>query len=379
MDVETYARLNARMLAASIEPRLWVEFLDELSRISDGVKTHIFGYDVACDAKHPLIASGYDDSFVRTYHDHFHSLNEWAYGFVNGNVGQILTSEEMCASERLNKTEFYNDWVRPQEDIRFGGGTILFKERTRFFAIGGNIRSKDGRAKEATFLRTVKLLAPSLRLAFEISRNILTNRLSEGVEHSAGLRGAGDVIILNGYGHVLYVSPSADKLFNKTGLLRFELDSRLTLFDSHADHLLHQTLACLRTNSNFFGTQFCIESTDRTKFNIRMAAFRPSNFDNDELGLLLNIDEPCLVLVITKNTWRNGLSSVLVSSHGFTVAEAEVGELLSEFNSPRKISQMRNSSIHTVRNQIKAGMAKMAVRQRTKYILKLCSIRDRHR
>ena len=36
-----------------------------------------------------------------------------------------MFSEAMCTREELEPTEFYNDWVRPQEDIVAGGGALL--------------------------------------------------------------------------------------------------------------------------------------------------------------------------------------------------------------------------------------------------------------
>ena len=51
------------------------------------------------------------------------------------NPTPYLSSDEMCDRRVVERSEFYNDWIRPQEDIVGGGGILLFKQQERVFAL----------------------------------------------------------------------------------------------------------------------------------------------------------------------------------------------------------------------------------------------------
>ena len=103
----------------------------------------MFGHDLDSNSSLSLLASNYDPDFIATYDSYYAEKNVWVPGFFEQRVGHTIPSEVMCKRSVLEKTEFYNDWVLPQEDIIAGGGAILFKEDARMFVIGGNIRRKD--------------------------------------------------------------------------------------------------------------------------------------------------------------------------------------------------------------------------------------------
>jgi len=57
------------------------------------------------------------------------------------------------------------------------------------------------------------------------------------------------------------------------------------------------------------------------------------------------------------------LSGALVDAFGLTPAEADIVLRLNSGENTRAIAEARQSSIHTVRNQLKAAMTKLAVRR----------------
>src|SRR5690606_8860333 len=131
-------------------------------------------------------------------------VNAWAVGFATGEPGVVMPSENMCPKEELFRTEFYNDWIRPQEDVAAGGGAIIFKDESRMLAFGGNIRLKDEDRLEEPWLRTVGLLIPRLQQAFEISRALAGQSLELDLLRKGEGRGGAGVLLLADTGFILY-------------------------------------------------------------------------------------------------------------------------------------------------------------------------------
>ena len=170
LGTEEFSKLTTILFAASVGQVDWDVFLGALSAQAGDICTHIIGFDVEANIAMSLEPFGYDPDFVRQYDEHFIAENAWAPGFMAQPVGIPVDCENMCPSEDLLQTRFYNEWLRPQENIAQGGGALLFKSDARVFALGGNIRQKDADRLKGPWLQLLSQLIPHMQQAFEISR-----------------------------------------------------------------------------------------------------------------------------------------------------------------------------------------------------------------
>ncbi|MGR3757946.1 MAG: hypothetical protein ACU0AT_12045 [Tranquillimonas sp.] len=60
-------------------------------------------------------------------------------------------------------TEFYADWVLPQNDLRRGGGGVFGRSDQAVALIGANIEARNGDLLEDQWLELVRLIMPLLR------------------------------------------------------------------------------------------------------------------------------------------------------------------------------------------------------------------------
>jgi hypothetical protein len=116
--------------AAGLDPGLWQAAMDAVSAAAPGVQSHMMHADTAAGAPQRSVVSGYDPAFLRLWDAHYERINAWAAGFVSGPVGQPRYSAWMCDDATLTRTEFYADWVRPQDDLIGGGGIVLKRTAT---------------------------------------------------------------------------------------------------------------------------------------------------------------------------------------------------------------------------------------------------------
>lgn len=142
LDAEDIAQLTGIISAAGLDRTRWQDFVDRLHHMT-GARVHIAGLDVRTGLDLGVTCAGYDPDWLKSYEDHYGALNAWMNGIAQQRVGAVYNVNDLCPREDLERTEFYNDWIKPQEDILGGGASMLFQEQSRMFVLGGNLRRRD--------------------------------------------------------------------------------------------------------------------------------------------------------------------------------------------------------------------------------------------
>lgn len=364
LDFNTYGKLTELIYGAIFDQTRWSGFLQELTRRSGGVCTHLFGFDIPAGISLGLTAAGYAPDFIRTYDDYYGTMNAWAVGFAKGEPGAVLSSEWMCPKEELFRTEFYNDWIRPQEDVAAGGGAILFKDESRMLAFGGNIRLKDQEKLEGPWLRTVELLIPHLQQAFEISRALAGQSLELDLLRRGDARDGTGVLLLADNGFVLYANEAGQAMLREGGVLRDDQAGRATFNDADAAGALEHCLNALRRGEMPVAASFSAgEGTSATPHIARLARFEPHAHPVALFPLTLAYQRACLLLTVSPVLDHRSAGEAFAATHGLTVAEMAVTAGIAEGFTPDELADQRAVSIHTVRNQLKSALFKTGARR----------------
>lgn len=359
-NLQEFSKLTTLMFAASLNQNKWPDFLEYLADLT-GVRAHMFGHDLDNNTALTLLTSNYDPDFIATYDSHYADKNLWVPGFFKHQVGKTIPIEAMCSRYELEKSEFYNDWVLPQEDVLAGGGAILFKEDTRMFVIGGNIRRKDAHL-ERDWLQTVSLITPHLQNAIEINRVIAREKLNSATQ-SEGINTSGAaVFIVNNFGKIVFSNQMAQEMAATGEVIRTDFGTRLSFSESYANNAFKRVVHSLNLMNSDVSSSFDVMNQyDNSKYACRTARFDPSDQDISPFGILFGAIQPYVLLTVSKIERRKTTKTQLVARFGVTETEAEIVLQLVGGLSPREISDQREVSIYTVRNQIKSTMSKMNV------------------
>src|SRR4051794_4237628 len=121
----------------------WQSVASAFSKTGGDIFTHMYGHDASINKLNLAAYAGYDPDMVATYDQYYHSINSWIPGIAKSVVGKASYGQSYCPNDVFEGSEFYNDWIRPQEDAKAGGGIVLFNDANRFVLFGGQIRSKD--------------------------------------------------------------------------------------------------------------------------------------------------------------------------------------------------------------------------------------------
>src|SRR6185312_7498223 len=141
--------------------------------------------------------------------------------------GKPVTGSMLYPVRELPKTEFYNDWLRPQEYFHALGGLIVQDGAwATKFSCGRSRRAGDYEAEE---LRLYEALLPHLARATQIQRRFaFLQRLSQS--SLAVLETvSGAVILLDARGRVLHVNAAADAELRRDDPFKLNVSGELIL------------------------------------------------------------------------------------------------------------------------------------------------------
>ena len=359
-NLQEFSKLTTLMFAASLDQNKWSNFLEYLTELT-GVSAHMFGHDLDSNSSVSLLSSKYDPKFISSYDSYYAEKNLWVPGFFEQNTGFAIPSEIMCSREVFEKSEFYNDWILPQEDIIAGGGAILFKEDNRMFILGGNIRRKDEHL-ETDWLKTVNLITPHLQNAIEINRVIARQKIGATVQASGTDTSSAAIFVVNNFGKIVFSNQTAQTLICLGEVVRTDISARLLFSDGDANSTFKRVIHSLNLMNSDVSSSFDVmRLKNNSRYSCRTARFNTRDHDISPFGIIFGINQPCVLLTISKVEKRIAIKSQMVSRFGITQTEAEVVLNLVRGLSPREISERREVSIYTIRNQIKSAMSKMNV------------------
>jgi len=122
--------LVAKIYDAALDQGLWESVLNDLAALfADGHASLYLLHeseDADAAAFEALAAtSRWDPAFIDSYAQHFWRVNPWSERVLGRAVGEVTISEALVPRPALERTEFYSDWLRPQQLASGIGGTFL--------------------------------------------------------------------------------------------------------------------------------------------------------------------------------------------------------------------------------------------------------------
>lgn len=211
----TVLDLVGRIYDAASDPTRWSEFLSAFARAMNGQGTLIFAHNVetmaASTATDPGMPSGvvnFDPEFVRSLAEHYNFVNVWAQNEEALKPGRVVTGSMLYPVRDLPQTEFYNDWLRPQDLFHAIGGLVVQDGpwATKFSCL----RSRGADDYDSEELRLYEELLPHLARATHIqSRFAFLQSLSSSSLSVLDAVPAG-VLLLDASGRVLHINAAAE-------------------------------------------------------------------------------------------------------------------------------------------------------------------------
>src|SRR5262245_41726964 len=120
----TYLSVVEGIYDAAIDPSRWSEALNRLARPMNGGASLVMHDPLIAGGSCP-VCSAWDRDSVARYHAYYASRNVWLNRIATRPVGKAEPAEFFLPRSDLLKTEWYNDFLRPQGVVSGIGVTVM--------------------------------------------------------------------------------------------------------------------------------------------------------------------------------------------------------------------------------------------------------------
>lgn len=156
--------LTDQIFAALHGVGTWRHFLDSTRRLLPNGQAYLFYHDAGSGAGAFPLSAGTDDAMVAAYNRHYSTLNPWMPHAAQRPLGRVVQADTMLPRADLAETEFYNDYLKPQ-DIHTGVGVTIQRDGGINFLFSVLCADTDA-AEMRRAIDRLEALVPTLREAF---------------------------------------------------------------------------------------------------------------------------------------------------------------------------------------------------------------------
>lgn len=203
---------------AAIDRASWPEVMKRLTETLGADSTILRVINTANGHVSFSYTYGLDAALQRRYKDYYVTIDPVVASLSRVDVGKVYQFDSVLPFNQLAKTEFYNDYMVPQNKRHILGGFLRnTQEQT---VIIGFQRDNDSQPFSTMEQMTLQSLFPHFDRAFEISCHFsLSNTLNTNLDQLLGAMGLG-IILLDEYSMIRYINPNGERFVDNSPLLQ---------------------------------------------------------------------------------------------------------------------------------------------------------------
>jgi DNA-binding CsgD family transcriptional regulator len=241
---QAMSRLGELVDAAAIAPEHWQEVCRGIQDVLPGGRVLMQGYDASAPYATPLAGVGWEDIDFDVYFDHYAALNPWIPAWADVPILRSTLSDEVLPRRILERTEFYNDWIKPMGGADSASGIKIVQDRSRMATLCVHYDQRRAEKSHDALAPIFQALAPRMRRALDCNRAVLRNHRS--LLGDSLMRNLIDpALVLDGDCRVLDLNAAAQELSESGRSLRVAAGDRLVLGDAEAQAKLSLAVAAV--------------------------------------------------------------------------------------------------------------------------------------
>jgi DNA-binding CsgD family transcriptional regulator/PAS domain-containing protein len=213
---DTINKLIRLVYECEVDPALWPVFLEEYARTVNAAMAALIVQDLRNQAGSIRVAYGLDPFWARRYAEYYAGVNVWAHRAGSTlRPGAVTAGEEFVSDASLMKTEFYADFLRPQQYFYSFGGTISRNDSVASYLTAARSRHQ-GPLEEAERNVVVQLM-PHFETALRVHHRFAG--VETRLEHTTGALDSlpHGVIVADAAGAVLFMNRQAEQMLGLDG------------------------------------------------------------------------------------------------------------------------------------------------------------------
>ena len=346
----------------------WSAFCRALNRATD-VPIMMFGHDLKRNESLGIIASGLNPSALERYHSDFADKNPWMHMNAVMPMGAVGISDQALSRRELFKTEFYNDWLRQQDNVVAGPFMVCYRSDDRFVGMAAACRARNIDHTLARSHGLFSALAPHITRAIQMSEVLCANG-GASFAHLQASRHA--IFILRRSGKLEFINQAAARFISAGDALSTSVEALLVGKGEKLRTYVHSLTQAVSTCSVTARPPPMAISTRAFGACVLRAHIFPADAEHGFPDSTWT-DPTAGALVISG---RFGLEppdtfARLALALGATNAEAQLAQALCEGVSLNDYAELHALSRHTVRNQMRALLHKMSAHNQADFVRRI--------
>lgn len=359
---------------AALDESRWPSFLEAFAATVGGSSALLRSNDTQAKSASFNASVGYDPAWQTAYCNHFvkgdfynHVMNQYA-------PGTIVSSDQHVDRRELRKTEYFNDYLIPQDKVH-SIGVFLLKDDSHTLVLGMQRGKRTGAfGKEES--RLMNILAPHVTRAVQVHRKIHTVTTEKKQAQSALDQLRMGVILTNRLGMPLYLNRAAELMMSQdVGLGIFHNKLAASSQAETAQLLTLIFEASQGVEGAAVGGDMRI--TMCNKIDYLHCVVTPVS---PEISFMLNanIGTDCVAVFLSRPGGLQLSPKRLVTLYKITPAEARLAARLAALRSVEEAADDLGISVSTARTQLKTVFGKTGTRSQSELLMLLATGAQAH-
>jgi DNA-binding CsgD family transcriptional regulator len=352
----SYLEIVESVYDAATDPSLWRSALEKLAAPSRGMAFMTLRLLDQSPERWPNLFVGMEQDWLDAFSAYYSSRVAWAKTRTPSRlVGKATPSETVIPRPDLLKTEWYNDFLRPQKLIS-GIGVTVFREPGRLMSAGIYV-PEETEAKLAAHVALVQRVTPHLQRAVKVNRQLSGADFRWQAAEECFDRLAVGVIMLAPDMTVRFANAEGERILRQQDGLGRDREGRLLAGSSDDDALLRASVRSLATDpqaaeADRGGVVRLRRRSGKRPYGVLVAAARPPHG-------LLGREERSAILFISEGQSREPSREQLAATFGLTLAESRLLQVLLQGHGLTEAADRLGNSVNTVKTHLRALFEKL--------------------
>lgn len=365
---EDVLKLVGMTYEAALDEKKWPSFLETFASAVGGSSALLRTNSMLNQSASFNACIGYDPTWQAAYCQHFVKGDYYNHVMSQYVPGQIFSSGRNIDQRELHKTEYYNDYLLPQ-DKPYSLGVFLLKDDSQSLVLGIQRGKSVGAFGEAES-RLMSTLVPHVTRAVQLHQKIHTETAKKKQAQSALDQMRMGVILTNRSGTPLYLNRAAELMMSQgigLGLFHHKL----------AVHCASETTQLLKmisdaapgTKAPAVGGDMRITLPNKVDYlHCVVAPVAP------ECSFMLNTSgADCVAVFLSRPGGLQLSPKRLVTLYKITPAEARLAARLSALRTVEEAADDLGVTVSTARSQLKSVFAKTGTRSQSELLMLLAT------
>lgn len=243
---ESNSQLIGAIYDAGLDPGLWPQVLDRLARSFGSCSVHLSVDYFAMTPGH-MISVGTDPAYAQRYGAFYASRNVIWQRATQRPLDEIMTDRTIMPKDELRRSEFFNDFLRPQQGEEILVSVALQKtDSATTVTLWRPERFGPWERKQMTALAA---LTPHLRRALRVNHSVGDLRFAHDLANEALHRLGHGIVLVGAQAQLLFANRAAEAMLGDAGGLHVER-RRLAAHRTADTAALHRLIAGAAQNGN---------------------------------------------------------------------------------------------------------------------------------